>query len=180
MSNNMEHISFIPNTQKGSKGYISRKEEHPYRGYIIGFVLALILYILTLGVVYWYYVVQPTNILNQSISSLNAKNNKYYPQDDLKQTAYNINSVITQIYDPIEMIKAIEATYGSNFKTTSWIYNKEKKNINISATATSFEAANEQITKMKEIRGVIDVSYPGINKIGDGEGVSLDITIKLK
>lgn len=180
MSNNMENISFIPNTQKGSEGYVSIKEEHPYRGYIIGFIFILIMYIGSLGAIYWYYVIQPTNELNQSLSSLNAKNSIYYPKDDLQKTAYNVNAIIAEEYDLVAMIKEIEATYGPNFKTTSWAYNKQKKNIVFSATANSFEDANEQINKMKAVTGVLDVSYPDIEKSTDGSGVTLDITIKLK
>jgi len=180
MSNNMENISFIPNTQKGSEGYVSAKEKHPYRVYIIGFTLLLIMYMGSLSFVYWYFIIQPTNKLNQSISSLNLKNSMYYPKDDLQNTLYNVNSLITESYDPVEMIKAIEATYSPDFKTTSLTYNKQKKNIVFTATANSFEAASEQITKIKAVKGVIDVSYPDIKKNNSGNGVSLDITIKLK
>jgi hypothetical protein len=176
----MENISFIPNTQKNSEGYVSIKEERPYRGYIIGFLLILIMYIGALGFVYWYFIIQPTNTLNESIASLNAKNSIYYPKDDLQQTLYNLDSIISEAYDPVTMIKVIEATYGPNFKVTSWTYNKQKKNIVFSATANSFEDVNEQITKMKAVQGVVDVSYPDLKKSPDGNGVAIDITIQLK
>ena len=84
MSNNMENISFIPNRQKGLEGYVMTQKEHPYRGYIIGFILTLIIYIGVLGAVYWVYIIKPTNEYNQILSDLNARNSVYYPKDDLE------------------------------------------------------------------------------------------------
>jgi hypothetical protein len=88
--------------------------------------------------------------------------------------------VIAQTYDPVEIVKTIEATYGSNFKTTSWLYNKQKKTITLSAQASSFEYAIEQVAKIKGVKGVVDVTYPGIDKSSDGDGVELGLSIKLK
>jgi hypothetical protein len=180
MLNNMENISFIPNTQKGLEGYVTVIEKHPYRGYIMGFVLALIVYVGVLSGIYWFYIMRPTSEYTQILADLNAKNSVYYPKDDLEKTVYNVNTVISQIYDPVEMVKAIEATYGSDFKTTSWLYNKQKKTIVFSAQASSFEVANSQIAKIKGVKGVVDVSYPGIDKSSDGVGVALNLSIKLK
>jgi hypothetical protein len=176
----MENISFIPNTQKGSEGYISRKEEHPYGGYIIGFLSILIMYLGALGFVYWYFVIQPTNKYTQILADLNAKNSIYYPKDDLEQTVYNINTVISQAYDITEIIKEIEATYDIDFKTNSWVYNKQKKSIVFSAEASSFEAVNVQVDKIKKVKGVVDVSYPDLTKNSEKGSVNLNISIKLK
>lgn len=180
MSNNMENISFIPNTQKGSEGYIVTQKKHPYRGYIIGFILTLIIYIGALRGVYWFYIMRPTSEYTQILADLNAKNSTYYPKDDLERTVYSVNAVIAQTYDPVEIVKTIEATYGSNFKTTSWLYNKQKKTITLSAQASSFEYAIEQVAKIKGVKGVVDVTYPGIDKSSDGDGVELGLSIKLK
>lgn len=180
MSNNMENISFIPNRQKGSEGYVTIKEEHPYRGYIIGFILTLIIYIGVLGAVYWVYIIKPTNEYNQILADLNERNSVYYPKDDLEKTVYNVNTLISQTYNPVEIMKEIEATYTTGFKTSSWVYNRQKKTIILSVQALSFDDANSQISKIKEVKGVIDASYPDIRKNSEGSGVSLDILIKLK
>ena len=180
MSNNMDHINFIPNTQKSSEGYVIATEAHPYRGYIIGFILTLVIYAGILGGIYWFYVINPTNEYNQILADLNAKNSIYYPKDDLNQTLYSVNAVITQTYDIVAIIKEIEVTYDTNFKTVSWTYNKQKKIINLSARTSSFEAANSQVSKIKGVKGIVDASYPDIKKSSDGSGVTLDISIKLK
>jgi len=180
MSNNMENISFIPNTQKGLEGYVTVIEKHPYRGYIIGFISALIIYIGVLSGIYWFYVINPTNKYTQILSDLNAKNSIYYPKDDLEQTVYNVNTIISQTYDITEIIQEIEATYDADFKTNSWTYNKQKKSIVFSAEAASFEVANSQIAKIKKVKGIIDVSYPDLTKSSERGGVNLNISIKLK
>jgi hypothetical protein len=128
----MQNISFIPNTQKGSEGYLIVKKEHPYRGYIIWFIFALIVYIGSLGGVYWFYIINPTNEYTQILADLNAKNSVYYPKDDLQKTVYNVNAVIAEVYDPVDIIKEIELTYDSNFKIISWTYNKQKKSMILS------------------------------------------------
>ena len=91
-----------------------------------------------------------------------------------------MNTLISQTYNPVEIMKEIEATYTTGFKTSSWVYNRQKKTIILSAQALSFDDANSQISKIKEVKGVIDASYPDIRKNSEGSGVNLDILIKLK
>lgn len=176
----MENISFIPNTQKSSGGYIIDKKENRNKGIIIWLISILVLYISILAGVYWFYIIKTTNDLNQILSNLDSSNSAYYPKGDLQRIALSLNDIISKTYDPLPVIEQIEATYNSDFTGTSWTYDKDTKTISLSVNASSIELVVAQIDKLIAIPSIANIPFPDINKTSNESTISFDLMIKLK
>lgn len=172
----MEDIQFIPKKQKNIYSDINKNN------FIIYFLLFLFIsYILSIGFVYWFFLIREQSRVDSLISELDSKNSSYYPKGfELEQSLNNLNYIINNSYNPIQIINSIESSYLSNSSVSNFVYSKSNKTISISMKVSSIEDVSNQVQKFSLIQGVANVDFNSIDSTKSNTVVSFVAEIRLK
>jgi len=140
-----------------------------------------IVYVVTIGVVYWFTIFNEQSRLRQSIDVIDAENYVYYPEGDLEQYLYNLNDLIINNYNPMPVIKSIESSYIANSRVDNFVYSKSDKSISFTMIVPSIADATLQVQKFKDIKELANsnVDFSDSNTIPDSSEISFDVRIKL-
>jgi len=174
----MDNIQFIPTKQKNIYSGLGKGKNN---GIIISFVILFIVYIGSIASIYWFVLLKEQSKIANMITELDSKNSTYYPKGlSLEQTLFNLNDIVNNAYNPIPVIKNIEAAYLPNATVTSFVYNNTNKIISISMQVPSITDVSVQVQKFNSIQGVIKVDSNSIDSSTNNSRVSFGVEIRLK
>lgn len=175
----MESFQFIPTSQKNIDQLISKKSSNLDSKVINWLIMLLIIYIIVVGVIYWLTIINEESKLKQKINIIDDKNLEYYPKGDLEQTLFNLNDLVYNVYNPISVIKSIEAAYIPNSRVKSFVYSKMNKSINFIMVVPSISDVTIQVQRFKEIKGITNVDFTSSNTVSGSSEASFNVTIRL-
>lgn len=175
----MESFQFIPTSQKNIDQLISKKSSNLDSKVINWLIMLLIIYIIVVGVIYWLTIINEESKLRQAITLIDVKNSVYYPKGDLEQTLFNLNDLVYNVYNPISVIKSIEAAYIPNSRVKNFVYSKMNKSINFIMVVPSISDVTIQVQRFKEIKGITNVDFTSSNTVSGSSEASFNVTIRL-
>lgn len=175
----MNSIQFIPKNQKSINQIQQNKTFDISANINILLASLFIIYVLTMGSVYWVTIINEESRLKKSISIIDNENSKYYPKGDLEQNLFNLNDLIDNSYNPIPVIKNIESAYIDKSRVKNFVYNKINKSISLSMTAQSIVMITDQVQKLKSIKEISSVDFKYAEVGGSTSESIFNITIKL-
>lgn len=169
-------ITFIPDKQKNIYLRVNKNNK-----VIIGFIVLFVIYILLVGLFYWFFLLREQSKIDNLISELDSKNSVYYPKGlSLEQTLFNLNDIVNNAYNPIPVITNIESAYLPNSVVSSFFYNKTNKIITIAMQVPSLTNVSAQVQKFSLIDGVAKVDSNSIESSINNSLVSFGVEIRLK
>ena len=177
----MESFQFIPTSQKNIDQIAQKKSYNIDSRVIVWLIFLFIVYVVTIGVVYWFVIVNERAKLRQSIDMIDVENYSYYPEGDLEQELYNFNDLIVNVYNPMPVIRSIESSYIANSRVENFVYSKTDKSISFTMIVSSIADATLQVQKFKDIKELANssVDFSDSTTVPDSSDISFDVRIKL-
>ena len=175
----MESFQFIPTSQKNIDQLINKKSSNPDSKVIIWLTFLFIIYSITVGAVYWVTIINEESKLRQAITLIDAENSVYYPKGDLEQTLFNLNDLFDNSYNPIPVIKSIEAAYIPNSMIKNFLYSKIDKSINFTMMVPSINDVTVQVQRFKNIKEIAGVDFEKASTVAGNSEATFNVKIRL-
>lgn len=176
----MEEIKFIPQNQHSVDMGILKKTKKNSQLLIWWLILLFIIYIISIGAIYRFLIVQNQANISQEIIELDNSNSGYYIKDiSLNDILFNLNGLISKFYDPTIVTKAIESTYLSDATVNGYEYDKSTKTVTIAMVAKSIDDVTEQVRRINSLQGVAKVDFPSTSSVGGSSELAFTLKIIL-
>lgn len=175
----MDSLQFIPENQKNIDQLIHKRSSGKEYKVITWLIILFILYIIIVGVIYWFMIFNETSKLNKAIETINSENLAYYPKGDMEQLLFNLNDLVDKSYNPIPVIKNIESAYSANSRIRSFVYSKSDKYISLSIAAPTIADMTTQVQKFKNIKEIANVDFDSTGSGADNKDFGFIVKIRL-
>jgi hypothetical protein len=176
----MDRIAFVPQSQKRINSLNNFNSKGKNNGVVYTLVVLFLIYSLSVGGVYWLFIVQEKNKVTEAIQALDSVNAQYYIGADLEQSLFNIKDLKDNSYDATVAIAEIESSYVAGAKISSFSYIKKGKIISIAMSVPSMNDVTTQIDKFNKLKSVSKSSYSAISSSDSKGGFLFTVEIILK